>query len=134
MRNRDRRVDVVECLYWDSRTEHFIHSGKTVRKEGSDHGHVRIRKGSADLRQNVFPSFKDLHLTVRGLRKITIVLVPLHVVLEEHDPVPAPVQRVAERAEGSRVPVSPGRSDGEPENRDLHALTPPAVLQNSGWQ
>jgi hypothetical protein len=59
-----------------------------------------------------------------GVRKVATPRVIRHVFLVEHDIVAKTMKRAQDRPVWRGVAISPGRGDGESENRELQSLSP----------
>ena len=104
---RDRRIDVIKSLYRNAGRQDFLQRGDAIGKIRADHGNVRVTQLSPHHRENFLPAFKDPYVAIRRAGQVTIVLVPLHVMFEENNAVPATMQRLAQRAKRGGVPVAP---------------------------
>src|SRR6185312_3418257 len=83
------RIDVVKRLRANIRISNLVDGGDAVRKIRSHHHRVSVPQVLLRGRQNFTPVFKQNHLTETRFRKVAVRCVPLNVLLEEDDLMPA---------------------------------------------
>src|SRR6185437_3212399 len=130
-----RRIDVVKGSHIPGRFEHPVAHCNTFRHIRADYYEISRRDCFGKPQRKIVQIVIEFRTAVWRARQVAVLRIPWNIALQKDDVMAASNQFPHQRPVGCSMTVPPRRSNGKPENRDLHRAAPtmPARSPCAAW-